>query len=78
MRKYAFFFHYNKPASLKAGRNKLTVHWRGLCMIVDGVNCRVPIVSKDRKSQPRCVMAGKSAMVGTVRKLDGRTLAEIF
>ena len=53
-----FFFHYNKPASIAAGRNKLSVHWKKTCLIVDGVKCFVPIHSVDRKKQPCCVMRG--------------------
>ena len=57
-KKYSFFFHYNKPASLAAGCNKLTVHWRGACHLVDAVVCNVPIHSVDRARQPRCVLKG--------------------
>jgi len=53
-----FNFHYNKPASLKAGRPILTVHFRGVCHLVSSVRCVVPCETKIRKQQPRCVMAG--------------------
>lgn len=56
--KTTFWYHYNKPASRKAGRNKLTVHYGGLCHIVDGIDINVRTYSRDRKTQPRCVIAG--------------------
>jgi len=56
----SFWFHYNKPASRKAKRNILTVHWQGQCILVHGIRCLKPIQSKDRKTQPFCVMAGKA------------------
>ena len=61
--RYAFFFHYNKPASKSAGRPQLSVHYRDQCLIVDGVVCSVPIASRNRKTQPRCVMAGRAESV---------------
>jgi hypothetical protein len=60
MKKYSFYFHYNKPASLKAGRTQLSVHFRDTCYIIDGIHCSVPIQSKNRKIQPRCVMVGQA------------------
>lgn len=59
MKTRAFFFHYNKPASQAAGFPRLSVHYLGACSVVARVECRVPIQSRNRKSQPRCVMAGK-------------------
>lgn len=53
-----FWFHYNKPASRAQQRNVLTVHYRGACHLVTGIDCQVPIATRDRTSQPRCVMAG--------------------
>ncbi len=58
-----FFFHYNKPASIAAGANRLTVHWQGVCHLVHGIRCQVPIETRNRKSQPRCVMAGKATNI---------------
>lgn len=63
MKKYSFFYHYNKPASLKAGRNQLTVHYQNMCLLVDGVDVRVPCKSKNRKKQPRCVLVGKCTSI---------------
>lgn len=54
----AFWFHYNKPASARAGSPRLTVHYKGQCHVVRGVECMVPVHSRLRKSQPHVVMAG--------------------
>lgn len=56
----AFFFHYNKPASQAAGAPRLSVHYRDTCYIVKHVDCRRPVYTRIRKTQPRCVMAGKA------------------
>lgn len=61
--KRSFFFHYNKPASRAAGENRLTVHWKGQCLIVRSLSCHVGIETRARKTQPRCVMAGKAESV---------------
>ncbi len=61
--KRSFFFHYNKPASAQAGEPRLSVHFKGSCHVVSAVQCSVPIFSRNRRVQPRCVMAGKAASV---------------
>jgi hypothetical protein len=55
---YRFWYHYNKPASLKRGRSVLTVHWKNKCILVDNIKCEVPTESHERKSQPRCIIRG--------------------
>lgn len=52
MRKYRFFYHYNKP------HRRMSVHFRGTCYIVDDVDCRVPCHTKHRDRQPHIVMEG--------------------
>jgi hypothetical protein len=42
----AFYFHYNKPASLSAGEPRMSIHYRDQCLIVKGVECRVPVKSR--------------------------------
>lgn len=59
----AFFFHYNKPASQQAGEPRLTIHHRGSCILVSGIECRVPVKTRIRKTQPRCVMSGRCASI---------------
>ena len=58
-----FWFHYNKPASRAQQRNVLTVHYRGACHLATGIECRVPITTRDRTRQPRCVMAGEAGAI---------------
>jgi len=55
----SFFFHYNKPASLKTGKQQISVHYNKTCYIVDNIKCLVPTEGKLRKIQPRFVMSGK-------------------
>lgn len=63
-----FNFHYNKPASKAAGRNILTVHYMKQCLLVEEIDCQVPVKTKSRKRQPHCVMQGKGVVniVGNV------------
>lgn len=61
MKKYSVYFHYNKPASLKAGKPQLSVHYKNICYIIEGLKCNIPIETRIRKTQPRCVMAGKAS-----------------
>lgn len=61
MRKaYSFFFHYNKPATMKRGKPTITVHYKGQCHLVDNVDVLVPCHGRVRNTQPRFVMAGKA------------------
>lgn len=59
----SFYFHYNKPASSQAGKVQVSVHHLGVCMIVDNVDCRVPVKGKIKKTQPRFVMSGKAKTI---------------
>lgn len=60
MRAKTFFFHYNKPQSLKANKPQITVHYNGVCHIVDNIICNVPTFGHIRKAQPRFVIKGKT------------------
>lgn len=64
---FNFFFHYNKPLSKQRGRNVLSIHFKDACHFVEGLSCKVPIATRNRKSQPRCVMSGKAT---TIKILD--------
>lgn len=68
--KKAFWFHYNKPMSAKAGHPILTIHYSGACHFVTEIDCEVPIKTRIRKSQPRCVIAGK----GIIEIKDGKAV----
>ena len=67
MKKFSFFFHYNKPLSQQRGRNVLSIHFKNACHFVEGLKCNVPIATRNRKTQPRCVMSG---MASTIQLLD--------
>ena len=58
-RKLSFFFHYNKPASQRDGRPRISVHIQNRCHIVDNIVCGVPTEGRLHNRQPRFVMAGK-------------------
>lgn len=62
MKKYRFFFHYNKPASKAAGMPQISIHYRGKCHLVDNVVVNVDTRGKIRKSQPRFVICGKGLL----------------
>ena len=62
-----FFFHYNKPESLRQKKNILTVHQGKVCHLVTDIVCNVPIQTSHRKTQPRCILKGK----GVVKVVDG-------
>lgn len=57
MKRYRFFYHYNKQ------HNKMSVHFRKQCLIVEDVVCNVPCESKWNKTQPNLVMRGYAADV---------------
>lgn len=62
MKKYVFFYHYNKAASRAAGHNILTIHYRGTCHLVEKVVCKVQTETKNRARQPHCVLWGKGIL----------------
>ena len=62
MKARAFYFHYNKPESLKQKRNVLTVHQSSVCHLVHNLIVNVPVRTRSRKTQPRCVLAGKGVL----------------
>lgn len=59
---YAFQVHYNRPASQRAGKNVITVHYRGACHLVHHLRCLVPTESRHRARQPRFVIVGRGVM----------------
>jgi hypothetical protein len=69
-KQYSFWFHYNKPASKAKGRNILTIHYRGKCILVEHIECWVPTETHNRKYQPRCVLRGK----GVVSIIDNQAI----
>lgn len=73
----AFWFHYNKPESLKQNRNCLTFHCNGSCYIINHLDISVPITTRHRKKQPRCVMAGKCNDF-VIQELQGFCAARVY
>ena len=62
MRKKVFWYHYNKPQSLKEGKPKITIHQGGVCHIVDNIVCNTPTYGHLRKEQPRFVVKGRGEL----------------
>jgi len=58
----AFNFHYNKPASQRAGRPQISVHFNGACHIVDNLYVGVATKGRINKRQPYFVMAGRGVV----------------
>lgn len=58
MARKRFWYHYNKPASKKAGRPVLSVHYEDRCQQVHMVKCKVDTETQARKRQPFCVVRG--------------------
>lgn len=54
-----FWFHYNRPKTIKSDNIKISLHFQKKCHIVDGIDCAVATWSHARKEQPRFVMKGK-------------------
>jgi len=70
----AFWFHFNKPLSQSKGHPVMTVHYRNACIPVRHIICKVPVSTRERRQQPRMVIAGR----GVVRvKHDTATITEI-
>jgi len=55
---YRFWYHYNKPASKKAGHPLFTVHYRNKCWITKSIVCSVSTETHTRKRQPYAVVRG--------------------
>ena len=58
MKKFRFFYHYNKIASRKAGKPLITLHYKGVCHLVHDLWVNVVTNSKINKTQPFFVMQG--------------------
>jgi hypothetical protein len=59
MKPQSFWFHYNKPASRKAGHPVITVHYGGACHMVRNVRIHTPLRGRIRKTQPYFVLFGR-------------------
>jgi hypothetical protein len=56
-------FHYHKAASRRAGRNVLSVHWKGKCHLVHHILCAVKLETHHQKKQPHCILRGFARQV---------------
>lgn len=54
---YTFFYHYNKIHKC------LSLHYKGVCYMVSGIDCQVRSYSKFNKTQPHVVFVGKATLV---------------
>jgi len=64
MKKYRFWFHYNKPESRKAGKPVMTLHYRDRCLTTNSIECEVETETHRRKRQPHMVIRGWAESVG--------------
>lgn len=58
--KYRFFYHFRKC------QNKMSVHFKGVCVGAKDVICRVPCNTKWNKRQPYLTMQGFASKVTLV------------
>lgn len=65
-KKYSFYFHYNKPATLKSGKIVMSIHYRGACHLVNSIKCNVPTWTRFQTKSPKATMAGKAFSVEIV------------
>lgn len=61
--KRAFFFHFNKPATIKNKKVVISIHYKNTCHLVDNVYCDVPCKGRIRNTQPKFVMCGVGEVV---------------
>lgn len=57
MKKYRFFYHYYRQ------KKKMSVHFKGSCIVVNNIKCEVPCETKYNKRQPYLVMQGFASSV---------------
>lgn len=57
LKRYTFFFHYNRL------NKKLAFHWKGKCHPVENIICFAPVKSEWRNRQPKLIMKGKANYV---------------
>lgn len=72
-----FFFHFNKPESLRQKKTLWSIHWNNACYIVDKIECNSPCESKANKHQPYAVMRGFTNQVTLITDVDGTRIAVI-
>lgn len=63
MKKYVFFYHYNKPASQQSGKPVISIHYKKQCILVDNLVCNVKTWGHLNRKQPRFVIKGKASKI---------------
>jgi ribosomal protein L23 len=63
MKPRVFFFHYNKPLSVKRNKPVISLHYKNKCMMVDNVVLNTKTWGCIRKTQPRFVVKGKATKI---------------
>ena len=58
MRKYRFWYHYNKPKSREYKAPIMTVHYKGQCIHTRRILCDTPTETHRRSKQPYMVVRG--------------------
>lgn len=69
-KKYVFWYHFNKVAWRQRGTISWTIHWQGVCHIVDSITCNVATQSCNRTKQPVAVIKGKAKSLEIKRTGD--------
>ena len=73
-----FFYHYNKPESVRQNCNVLTLHWRDTCYLVNDIEVQAHTETHSQKHQPRCIMRGWARGVVISKTDKGLTKAVVY
>ena len=61
---FAFFFHYNKPASLQEGEPTISLHFKNKCHLITALYCNVNTHARiNKNNSPHFVMAGEAVKI---------------
>jgi hypothetical protein len=63
MKKYIFYLHYNKPASIKRGKPVISIHYRKQCLLVENFRFSGEIEGKINSRQPKFVIKGLASSI---------------
>ena len=73
---FAFFFHYNKPASLTSGEPTISLHFKNKCHMIQELYCEVSTHSRiNKNNSPHFVMAGNA---NKITFSDDKSIAYIW
>ena len=73
-----FFYHYNKPESVRQDCNVLTLHWEDTCHLVNDIEVQAHTETHSQKHQPRCIMRGWAYGVLIYKTDEGLTKAVVY